>query len=60
MSGEEISPPVRASDEDRERLIAELNEHTVAGRLSTDDLEQRVQQAYAAEQGSKRRGRHRR
>jgi uncharacterized protein DUF1707 len=53
MSEEQISPRpgtpgVRASDEDRERLIAELNEHTVAGRLSTEDLEQRVQQAYAA------------
>ncbi|HEX4011042.1 MAG TPA: DUF1707 domain-containing protein [Solirubrobacteraceae bacterium] len=39
---------VRASDEDRERLVAELNEHAVAGRLSTDDLEQRVQAAYQA------------
>jgi hypothetical protein len=40
---------MRASDEDRERLIAELNEHTVAGRLSTDDLEQRLQAAYSAQ-----------
>jgi hypothetical protein len=39
---------VRASDEDREQLIAELNEHTVAGRLDTDELERRVQAAYAA------------
>jgi Domain of unknown function (DUF1707) len=39
---------MRASDEDRERLVAELNEHTVAGRLSTDDLEQRLQAAYSA------------
>jgi hypothetical protein len=39
---------VRASDEDRERLVAELNEHAVAGRLSTDDFEQRVQAAYEA------------
>ena len=47
---EEPTPPVgiRASDEDRERLIAELNDHTVAGRLSTEDLEQRLQAAYAA------------
>ncbi len=42
------SPGIRASDEDREQLIAELNEHTVAGRLSTEDLEQRLQAAYAA------------
>ena len=50
MSEEHISPGpagrpargVRASDEDREQLIAELNEHTVAGRLDTDELEDRV------------------
>ena len=41
-------PSLRASDEDRERLVAELNEHSVAGRLTTDDLEQRVRDAYAA------------
>ena len=56
MSEEEISPGptgrpsrgVRASDEDREQLIAELNEHSVAGRIDTDELERRVQAAYAA------------
>lgn len=53
MSEEEISPRpggrgVRASDADREQLIAELNEHSVAGRLDTDELERRVQAAYAA------------
>jgi hypothetical protein len=56
MSEEEISPGpagrpsrgVRASDEDREQLIAELNEHLVAGRLDTDELERRVQAAYSA------------
>jgi hypothetical protein len=53
MSEEEIfprppSPGLRASDEDRERLIAELNEHAVAGRLSTDELEDRLQAAYGA------------
>jgi DUF1707 SHOCT-like domain len=53
MSEEEISPRpggrgVRASDEDREQLIDELNEHSVAGRLDTDELERRVQAAYAA------------
>jgi uncharacterized protein DUF1707 len=45
-------PPVpgalRASDEDRERLVAELNEHAVAGRLDTDELEDRLKSAYAA------------
>ena len=56
MSEEEISPGpagrrsrgVRASDEDREQLIAELNEHSVAGRLETDELERRVSAAYEA------------
>ncbi len=53
MSEEEISPRphspgLRASDEDRERLIAELNEHAVAGRLTTDELEDRLQAAYEA------------
>ncbi|HTU95004.1 MAG TPA: DUF1707 domain-containing protein [Solirubrobacteraceae bacterium] len=56
MSEEEISPGfggrrargVRASDEDREQLIAELNEHSVAGRLDTDELERRVSAAYEA------------
>ena len=39
---------VRASDEDRERLISELNEHAVAGRLSTEELEDRAEAAYGA------------
>jgi hypothetical protein len=45
------SPPsrgVRASDEDREQLITELHDHAVDGRLSTDELEQRLAAAYAA------------
>src|ERR1700760_1973120 len=43
-----VPPTLRASDEDREQLITELNEHAVAGRLSTDELEERLQTAYAA------------
>ena len=39
---------VRASDEDREQLSTELREHAVAGRLSTDELEERLQAAYSA------------
>jgi hypothetical protein len=38
----------RASDEDRERVVTELHDHTVAGRLSAEELEQRVQDAYSA------------
>ena len=39
---------MRASDAEREQLISELNEHMVAGRLGTDELEERTQAAYAA------------
>jgi Domain of unknown function (DUF1707) len=39
---------VRASDEDRERLVAELKEHCAAGRLTLDELPGRVERAYAA------------
>lgn len=42
------SPGLRASDEDREQLIAELNEHAVAGRLTTEELEERLRAAYTA------------
>jgi hypothetical protein len=57
MSENEIAPEpsrasaragMRASDADRERLATELRDHAVAGRLDTDELETRVQQAYAA------------
>ena len=42
------NPSLRASDEDREQLVTELHDNAVAGRLSTDELEQRLQAAYAA------------
>ena len=53
MSESELSPPsqnpaLRASDADRERLVDELEKHTIAGRLTTDEFEQRTQQAYTA------------
>jgi hypothetical protein len=41
-------PRVLASDADRERLIGELGEHSAAGRLTTDELEERTQAAYRA------------
>lgn len=44
----QLSDGFRASDADRERLISELNEHTVDGRLSTEEFEQRLQSVYAA------------
>ena len=39
---------VRASDEDRERVVALLRHHRTAGRLSVDELDQRIEQALAA------------
>jgi Domain of unknown function (DUF1707) len=41
-------PGLRASDADRERLVDELEQHAVAGRLTTDEFEQRTGQAYEA------------
>jgi uncharacterized protein DUF1707 len=43
-----LPPALRASDEDRDRLVDELNEHAVAGRLDTDEFEERLKSAYAA------------
>jgi DUF1707 SHOCT-like domain len=46
------SPPqpgeLRVSDQDRERVITALNEHAGAGRLTTEELEERVQAVYDA------------
>ena len=39
---------VRASDEDRERTVAALREHTAAGRLSLDEFADRAAVVYAA------------
>jgi Domain of unknown function (DUF1707) len=41
-------PDLRVSDEERERTAQQLREHFVAGRLDEDELNDRVQQAYAA------------
>ena len=46
--GADIPAGVRASDADRERLATELRDHAVAGRLDTDELEERLTGAYAA------------
>ena len=42
------NPGLRASDADRERLVDELEQHAIAGRLTTDEFEQRTGQAYEA------------
>lgn len=39
---------VRASDADRERTAAAVRRHYAAGRLDTDELEQRVSAVYAS------------
>jgi hypothetical protein len=39
---------IRVSDADRERLVEELHEHTVAGRLTAEEYEERIGAVYAA------------
>ncbi len=39
---------VRVSDQERERAAQEIREHFAAGRLTQDELDERVQAAYAA------------
>lgn len=41
-------PPARASDADRERTVRALREHYAAGRLTSDELEDRIAGAYQA------------
>jgi hypothetical protein len=39
---------LRASDDDRERVVAELGDHLTVGRLDTAEFDDRVSSAYAA------------
>ena len=39
---------LRVADADREQLVDELREHALAGRLTSDELEERIGGAYAA------------
>lgn len=41
-------PGLRASDEDRQRVVASLERHTAAGRLSLDEFSERVGIVYAS------------
>lgn len=41
-------PSIRASDEDRQRVVDLLAEHHVAGRLDQDEFAERMEAAYAA------------
>src|SRR3954452_3614485 len=40
---------MRASDSERERIVRELTQHCGDGRLTLDELEERIPEAYAAE-----------
>ena len=42
------SPSLRASDQDRELLAAQLRDHYAAGRLSSDELSDRLDAVYAS------------
>jgi DUF1707 SHOCT-like domain len=39
---------LRIADADREQLVDELREHTIAGRLTSEELEERIGRAYRA------------
>jgi hypothetical protein len=41
-------PDIRASDAERERVATVLREHAAEGRLDVDELDERLEQAYAA------------
>src|SRR5438045_3915522 len=41
-------PGMRAGDVDRERVVTLLREHHAAGRLTLDEFEERMRQAYDA------------
>jgi hypothetical protein len=43
-----VSDQIRASDEERHRVVDALQRHTEAGRLSLDEFTERVDSAYAA------------
>ena len=46
MRGNDLS--LRASDAEREQVVGELHHHAAAGRLTIEELEERIEQAYAA------------
>ncbi|MFC0040337.1 DUF1707 domain-containing protein [Actinomadura rayongensis] len=42
------NPEMRASDADRDRVAASLREHCAVGRLTTDELTERIEAVYAS------------
>jgi hypothetical protein len=43
-----LNPEIRASDADRDRVAAELREHSVEGRITMDELNERLEATYSA------------
>jgi hypothetical protein len=48
QGGASFDPEMRAGDADRERLVEQLREHHAVGRLTLDEFDERMTQAYAA------------
>jgi Domain of unknown function (DUF1707) len=46
--GDQRRADLRASDADRERFVEALRQHRADGRLTTDELAERTERAYAA------------
>jgi hypothetical protein len=46
--GGELNPSIRASDEDRERVVEILRQHTAEGRITAEEFEERMTAAYSA------------
>jgi hypothetical protein len=48
MTPSDQLPAVRASDAEREQVVADLREHAAQGRLTLEEFSERVDQAYGA------------
>lgn len=48
MTSDDQLPTVRASDAERDQVVAELREHATAGRLTLEEFSSRVDEAYEA------------
>lgn len=46
--GGELNPSIRASDEDRERVVEILRRHTAEGRITAEEFDERMTAAYSA------------
>lgn len=44
----ELNPSIRASDDDRERVVEILRRHTAEGRITADEFDERMDAAYEA------------